>query len=143
MASRTLRVAMLVAAVLALGACAKPMFLRGDLKEKATKAADDYSTNLRWGRLPEAAKFVEPLRRSEFLQFFAEGHRYRFTDIDVSAVDYDRAEMQAHATVRFTLYTMPRVKEISVVDSQRWRYDSDEDAWYVDPDLESFRSLKR
>jgi len=38
---------------------------------------------------------------------------------------------------------MPRVKEISVVDSQRWRYDSDEDAWYVDPDLESFRSLKR
>ena len=143
MASTTLRVAVLITAVLALGACAKPLFLRGDLQKAASEAADHYSTNLRWGRLSEAAKFVEPLRRPEFLAFFAEGHSYRFTDIEVDAVDYDDLALQARATVRFTLYTMPRVQEIRVVDSQRWRYDRDGDAWYVDPDLEPFRRLTR
>ncbi len=143
MASTTLRAAMVITAVLALGACARPLFLRGDLEKKAAEAADDYSTNLRWGRLGEAVKFVEPLRRPEFLAFFADDHLYRFTDITLDVVQYDREALEAIATVRFTLYTMPRVQEIRVVDSQHWRYDREGDSWYVDPDLELFRKLIR
>lgn len=138
------KMALLLAASLALGGCGmtRPLFLAGDLREKATEAADDYSTNLRWGRVAQAVESVEPLRRSEFVAFFAEGHRYRFTDASVTLVDYDAQTLSALATVRFTLYTMPMVQEIQVVETQRWRFDREADAWYVDPDLEAFRRLR-
>jgi hypothetical protein len=29
-----------------------------------------------------------------------------------------------------------------VVETQRWRFDREADAWYVDPDLEAFRRLR-
>ncbi len=139
------KTALLLSMSLALGGCGltRPLFLAGDLREKATQAADDYSTNLRWGRLSEAAKFVEPLRRPEFLAFFADGHDYRNADTTLDGVEYDDVALEATATVRFTLYTMPRVREIRLVDSQRWRYDREGDAWYIDPDLEAFRMLIR
>ena len=135
---------LLLAVSLALGGCnmTRPLFLVGDLREEATKAADDYSTNLRWGRLSEAVELVEPVRRSEFIAFFAEGHRYRFTDASVALVDYDAETLSALATVRFMLYTVPMVREIQVVETQRWRFDRKADAWYVDPDLEAFRRLR-
>ena len=138
------KMALLLAMSLALGGCGmtKPLFLAGDLREKATEAADDYSTNLRWGRLAQAAESVEPLRRSEFVSFFIEGHRYRFIDASVVLVDYDAPTLSALATVRFTLYTMPMVQQIEVVETQRWRFDRKADAWYVDPDLEAFRRLR-
>ena len=138
------KMALLVAASLALGGCSmtKPLFMAGDLNQKASEAADDYSTYLRWGRLSKAVEFVEPLRRSEFLTFFAEGHRYRFTEVDVAAIDYDEATLTANAIVRFTLYTMPMVREIKVMENQEWRFDRQADQWYVEPDLEAFRSLR-
>ena len=138
------KTALLLSMSLALGGCGltKPLFLAGDLREKATQAADDYSTNLRWGRLAQAAESVEPIRRSEFVAFFAEGHRYRFTDASVALVDYDDQTLSALATVHFTLYTMPMVREIQVVETQRWRFDREAGAWYVDPDLEAFRRLR-
>lgn len=138
------KMALLLAASLVLAGCGmtKPLFLAGDLNEKASDAADDYSTNLRWGRLSHAAEFVEPYRRTEFIAFFAEGHRYRFTDAEVAALEYDEESLSANATVRFTLYTMPMVQEIQVVENQTWRFDRQADTWYVDPDLEAFRSLR-
>ena len=138
------KMALLLAASLALGGCSmtKPLFLAGDLNQKASEAADDYSTYLRWGRLSKAAAFVEPLRRPEFVAFFAEGHRYRFTEVSVAALDYDEQTLTASAIVRFTLYAMPRVQEIKVVENQEWRFDRRADQWYVEPDLEAFRSLR-
>lgn len=139
------KMALLLATSLLLGGCGmtKPLFLAGDLQQKASEAADDYSTNLRWGRLPQAAAFVEPMRRAEFLEFFAEGHRYHFTEVAVDGLDYHDETLTAYATVRFTLYTMPRVQEIQVVDGQEWRFDRQTDSWYVDPNLDAFRSLRR
>ncbi len=139
---RLAKLAAMALIALALGACSKPIFLRGDLREEASEAADTYSTNLRWGKLSAAAEFVEPMRRSEFLAFFADGHRYRFTDISVDAIDYDRRTLSASAVVRFTLYTMPMVREIAITDAQDWRFDRDADTWYVDPNLETFRMLR-
>lgn len=138
------KMAQVLVTLLVLQGCGMPLplILAGDLRQKATEAADHYSTNLRWGRLTEAARFVEPERRAEFLSFFAEGHRYRFTDAAVDSISYDESTLTADARVRFTLYTMPMVSEIHVVESQQWRFDRRADAWFVEPDLEAFRSLR-
>jgi hypothetical protein len=138
------KMALLIAASLALAACGmtKPLLFMGDLPTLANEAADDYSTNLRWGRMAQAAALVEPMRRSEFLSFFEDGHRYRFTDAEVDALDYDEATLSAQAKVRFTLYAIPMVREIKVVDTQEWRFDRKTESWYVDPNLEVFRRVR-
>ncbi len=129
---------LVVLVLAALSGCAS----LGNKRALVEEAIEDYSTYLRWGALERAEAFVEPLKRPEFHAFFSAGNRYQFTGVEVGTIDYDEDTLLATSPVRFTLYHLSQATLTTIVDVQRWRYDPD-GGWYVDPDLDTFRSSGR
>ena len=103
--------------------------------------AKRYASNLRWGRVQEAAELVHPDDRVGFVRFMRESQgRVRFTSFEVDSAEADREQSTGVAIVTFRLYRPPRMDEQLLVESQDWVFDSDRKQWLLQtPDLSAYR----
>ena len=116
-----------------VGPDVRPEARRGDVR----KAAEAFGSNLRWGRVAEAALFVHPEERSAFLVRQRElQESVRFTGFEVAGVELGPERSQASAIVTFKLYRLPSLEEETFVEQQRWQYERRHARWYLHPDLE-------
>lgn len=108
-------------------------------REHVSDATEAFASNLRWGRIEQAASFVAPEYRIDFLHLMAGDTPLRFTDYEVLAVELGPSAGEAQALVTFRLHRLPSMSEIAISDAQRWRYDTGTRRWRVTPDLAVYR----
>ncbi len=103
---------------------------------EARAAVESYGTNLRWGRVDEAAAFVDPESQAAFRQLLAgREDRLRITEFQVTSVELGPDRRSGEAVVFYRLYRMPSVTEESRTERLGLRYDVLRDRWYVEPSL--------
>lgn len=100
-----------------------------------------YGSNLRWGRVHEAAKLVHPDARVRFVRFMRESQgEVRFTSFEVDHVEFHLADSTGTAVVTFGLYRPRRVEEQTLVESQDWIFDAEQSKWFIkDPAIAAYR----
>jgi hypothetical protein len=129
--------ALLATLLLIIGGCIGPLTrLRSADPEDAWSVVNDYGTDLRWGRIAEAAGSVHPDQRTAFHKLLA-GHeeRIRMTEFEVESVNLLPDQESAEAIVSFRLYRLPTVVEEPRREVIRMRWERAQDRWYVEPDL--------
>jgi hypothetical protein len=93
-----------------------------------------YGSDLRWGRVDEAAALVHPDRRAAFQRLMAGlTDRLRITSFEVESVDLATDRRTGTALVRYQLYRLPAVVEESRRESLGLRRALG--GWFVEPDL--------
>jgi hypothetical protein len=98
--------------------------------------ADKYGTELRWGRVNEAAALVHPKLRTGFRRLLAgQEDRIRITSFEVESVEVQLDKRTAQAMVRYSLYRVPAVVEESRSGPLQLRWELSGGRWYVEPDL--------
>jgi hypothetical protein len=87
-----------------------------------------------------ASAFVEPALRAQFATVFGGSDRnpLRFTDIEVGEMEFGPERGSATVHVQARMYRLPSVREISLTEAQRWRYDPGSQRWYVSPDFAAY-----
>jgi hypothetical protein len=130
-------VVFLLGVALAGGGCIGPLQrYRSPGTQSAWDVADAYGTELRWGRLDEAAALVHPELRAGFQRLFAGTEdRLRITSFEVESVDVRETQLRAEAMVRYRFYRIPAVVEQSRREPLQLRWEALGGRWYVEPDL--------
>ena len=133
----------LLAAAIALGGCA-PIAVNG--MQHATRALeprtdlqdtiDRYLSDVRYGRIDEAAERVEPALQGRFKAKARSLADVRFTDARVDSLTFSPDNSSAEAVVVYRGYWLssPFEREIRVV--QHWYRQRSFD-WLVEPDLDA------
>jgi len=104
------------------------------------RTAEIYVQSLRWGRMDEAAKLVDPDARLDFMKFFSgDDMPLNFTSAEINSVELGPGPVQATVFVTLRLYRTPSVREVSLQERQIWHYNSDNNRWYVAPDLTPYK----
>lgn len=120
-----LKSAILLACIVALAplvtACqtAREVTQRGDLDVAMSK----HHVNLRWGRVPHAARHVHPEMRDAFL----EDWRKRLSEIEISDIDVlevydDPATATAEASVKVTFVEKSTQRLRETVHNESWEF---------------------
>jgi hypothetical protein len=130
-------VILLLGVLLMGGGCIGPLQrLRSPGLESALAVAEEYGTELRWGRVDEAAALVHPDLRSGFQRLFAGyENRVRITSFEVESVELQQTQRTAQAMVRYELYRVSSLVEESRREPLRLRWELMGGRWYVEPDL--------
>jgi hypothetical protein len=117
--------------------CVGPLtVLRRPNLDKAREVVDQYGTDLRWGRVDEAAEAVHPEQRAAFRRLLSgREDRLRMTDFEVESVGLLPDRRSATAFVRYSLYRLPHVVEEPRREEIRLRWLRRRARWYVEPDL--------
>lgn len=138
-----LSISALVLAGLALGACA-PIAVNS--MEHATRALEPraeleetierYTSDVRYGRIDEAAERVEPALQGRFKAKARTLADVRFTDSRLDELTFapDRKSAEAVVVYRGYWLSSPFEREVRVV--QQWRQQRSFD-WVVEPDLDA------
>jgi len=128
---------LLLGFLLLSGGCIGPLQrLRSPGVESAWEVADKYGTELRWGRVNEAAALVHPKLRTGFRRLLAgQEDRIRITSFEVESVEVQLDKRTAQAMVRYSLYRVPAVVEESRSGPLQLRWELSGGRWYVEPDL--------
>ena len=93
-----------------LSAITDPLDRRGEFKDTQTK----FTQYVRWGRFQEAAKFIDPELREEFMSCAPEFSDLRFSDYEITRVDIGEGLQSASVEVRYTGYLLNMPFERSV-----------------------------
>jgi hypothetical protein len=106
--------------------------------EEAHRAVEAYGTNLRWGRINEAASFVYPENQAAFRQLLAgREDRLRITEFEITSIELREDRQSGEAVVHYRVYRMPSVTEESRTERFGLKYDGMSDRWYVEPNLQT------
>jgi hypothetical protein len=114
---------------LLLAACA----IGGADRHKLDRTLYAYQSAIRWEGLDKAAEFLDPTERERLAPSALE--RQRFEQYQVSGY-YAQGQEQADARqvlqiVEIRLINRHTQVERSVIDRQRWRWDSDAKRWWL------------
>jgi hypothetical protein len=93
---------------------------------------------VRWGKVHEASSFVVEEQRAEFLALAPELSDIRFTDYEITQLEYD--EDSAHVNVTLRGYRLTQAVEKIVQLNQVWEKTEDTDSWQVRLELAQLRS---
>ena len=105
------------------------------------KSTEAFAANLRFSRFDTAAAFVKEGQRIEFLKLVNDPRsEIRFTDYEVQQVELGETFSEGRALVNFRLHRLPSLTEVGLQDEQVWEYDSWKNAWFLVPDLETYRN---
>ena len=118
-----------------LSAITDPLDRRGEFKNTQTK----FTQYVRWGRFQEAAKFVDPELREEFMSCAPEFSDLRFSDYEITRVDIGKEVQSASVDVRYTGYRLSMPFERSVELTEEWTRDESTGVWTVKLDVEKLR----
>jgi hypothetical protein len=103
--------------------------------EEAQEVVERYGTELRWGRMSEAAELVHPDLRPHFQRLMVgQEDRLRITDFEVESVELTTDRLSGTALVRYRLYRLPAVVEESRRELLPLRRGWS-GAWFVEPNL--------
>jgi hypothetical protein len=135
----TTAVTMLAAiAVTGLG-CANGEFRFNDPigREKALEAVQkEYTSLVRWNEFDQAAQFVHPDARAEFLAE-APGEDLRFTDAETKPIEIDEELASANVQVTYLAYNRHSPYEYKVEEDQAWEREGT--TWSVRPTFDGLR----
>jgi hypothetical protein len=67
---------------------------------RTTSVASSASAYVRWGQGPRASAFVVEEQRKEFLELAPELSVIRFTDYEITRLEYDKQSAQVDVTLR-------------------------------------------
>lgn len=118
-----------------LSAITDPLDRRGEFKDTQTK----FTQYVRWGRFHEAAKFIDPELREEFMSFAPEFSDLRFSDYEITRVDIGEGLQSASVDVRYTGYRLNMPFERSVDLTEEWTRDESTGVWTVKLDIKKLR----
>ncbi len=118
-----------------LSAITDPLDRRGEFKDTQTK----FTQYVRWGRFQEAAKFIDPELREEFMSFAPEFSDLRFSDYEITRVDIEEGLQSASVDVRYKGYLLNMPFERSVDLTEEWTRDESTGVWTVKLDIKKLR----
>jgi hypothetical protein len=123
-------------ALLCLSACVNPADPFGHEAE-FVRLQKRFTAYVRWGKVREAASFVVPEQREEFLALAPDLTDIRFTDYEILTLDY--ADESAHVDVQLRGYRLTTPIERTVRLVQEWQKAEDTGAWQVRLELAALR----
>jgi hypothetical protein len=97
-----------------------------------------FTQYVRWGKVHEASSFVVEDQRAEFLALAPELSDIRFTDYEITKLDYDKKS--AHVDVTLRGYRLSQAVERIVQLNQTWEKAGDSGAWQVRLELAQLRT---
>jgi hypothetical protein len=127
-----------LAAGLALGAlaCVNPLDPLNH-EDDFRRLQKRFTAYVRWGKVHEASVFVVEEQRQEFLALAPELSDIRFTDYEITRLDYD--DESAHVDVTLRGYRLNAPVEKIVHLAQNWE-NTDESGWQVRLELAELKS---
>ena len=102
-------------------------------------AIDDYHQALTWGRYGDAANFLPPAQRNEFIGFYEESEdNVHFTEFSVGSVDMGPENEEATVLVTLSWYAEASYTVQETRVRETWVYDEEVEIWILtertDPD---------
>lgn len=97
-----------------------------------------FTQYVRWGKVHEASSFVVEDQRADFLALAPELSDIRFTDYEITNLEYDKNS--AHVDVTLRGYRLSQAVEKVVQLNQVWKKADDTDRWQVRLELARLRS---
>ena len=97
-----------------------------------------FTQYVRWGKVHEASSFVVEEQRAEFLALAPELSDIRFTDYEITRLEYDTDSAQVDVTLRG--YRLTQAVEKIVQLNQVWEKADDTGSWQVRLELAQLRS---
>jgi hypothetical protein len=96
-----------------------------------------FTQYVRWGKVHQAAEFVIPEQREEFMDLGHDLTDIRFTDWETLSLDFSGDT--AHAVVQMRGYRLSTPIERTVRLNQAWSKAEDTGAWQVELELAALR----
>jgi len=97
-----------------------------------------FTQYVRWGKVHEASSFVVEEQRAEFLALAPELSDIRFTDYEITQLEFDKDS--AHVDVTLRGYRLTQAVEKIVQLNQVWEKAEDTGSWQVRLELARLRS---
>ncbi len=113
-----------------------PLDRRGQFEDTQTK----FTQYIRWGKFEEAARFVDPEMREEFMTCAPEFSDLRFSDYEINQVAIQEGIQSASVDVRYTAYRLSMPVERSVDLTEEWTRDEKTGVWTVKLDIAKLRN---
>lgn len=96
-----------------------------------------FTQYVRWGKVHEASVFVVEEQRQEFLELAPELTDIRFTDYEITRLDYEKESAHVDVTLRGYRLTTPVERIVHL--AQSWEK-TDETGWQVRLELAELKS---
>jgi len=97
-----------------------------------------FTQYVRWGKVHEASSFVVEEQRADFLALAPELSDIRFTDYEITQLEFDKDS--AHVDVTLRGYRLTQAVEKIVQLNQVWEKAEDTGSWQVRLELARLRS---
>lgn len=98
------------------------MLVPGEMLDSSIRS---YQQMIRWQEPNGAAAFVEPEHRAEYLERVAALDKIKIVEYEIKRVELTDKDMKAQVTVEFKYHHLDSIVVKSVVDEQRWEYESE------------------
>ena len=120
---------------LGLAACVSPSD-PWEHRDALVRTQKRYTEAIRWGNLEQAARYVDPELRDEFLSLSSSFEQVRFTDYEIGELDLADEFERAAVDVTYRGYALPHYVERRVNEQQLWYRDAGiGNEWRVRPQL--------
>ena len=101
-----------------------------------------YTTLVRWSAWHEAALYVAPEAREEFLEQAPPMKKLRITDYDLQPVDLNGEKEEATIRVTYRGYMVASPFEFEITETQHWKRHTVLNDWMVTPEFEGLDRAK-
>ena len=105
-------------------------------KASLYRAQREYTKLVRWSDVEEAARFVHPEMREQFLSYEGQFDGIRMTDFEIGEVTFGEREETATVRVTYHAYSMASMLEKEIKETQEWERPGGDNHWVVRPKLE-------
>ena len=101
-----------------------------------------YGNAIRWSYFELADSFRKEQHRSAQETDFSGLKKIRITSYEVLSRNMSENSIQAVQTVEIKFYYLSDMIEKTVIDKQEWKYDINDEKWYLNSNLPHFDQLK-
>lgn len=103
-----------------------------DPREDIESAIRDFHGLVMWGMYEQAAGYLPPDQRGEFIGFYeALGDDIEFTEYELGAFDVDTEAEEVHVHVTYSWYRVPQYTIQETRVRETWRLDPETDHWVL------------
>jgi hypothetical protein len=103
---------------------------------KRDETLNAYRATVRWGPLESARKYQSA--RAKSLAAPLDLEQIRISGYEVTSQTLDKERMTLSQTVKLHYYRSGDLIERETVDEQLWRYDDEQEKWFLDSPLPRF-----
>jgi hypothetical protein len=128
-------IALLLLAALLCGCATMDERTKTVLLDRATR---HYERAIRWGDYEEASVFRKP-GAAAVAPNPDTYKRFRVTSYVTQSTVMNEDETEAWIVVQIGYYDDEHMKEVTLTDRQTWKYDADQEVWYLESPPPDFR----